>query len=286
MRRKVVFIGNRPKVLEKLIENNNIEVIKAFVIEQPLIKDLEGLNIDRIPNKGYKKELVDFLKSTKFDICVSAGCSYILPRNELPFESLFINCHPSVLPLGKGIHPLNECFLSGNNIAGVTIHLLVDELDAGDILKQEKFELTDDIDLSVLYGFIFDLEAELLDATINGLIQNNMKFTTIPQKGKGTYYSREEERRVFNAKDTKISEFIKNTRAFSSTNLGVYLDIENLKILVFMAQEIKNSFLLNRYKKTDNGRIIFMNENVILAKLSDGIIKISKFNLIYNEKRK
>ena len=49
MKKKVVFIGNRPKVPEKLVLNNNIEIIKAFIIEQPLIKDSDKLIIERIP---------------------------------------------------------------------------------------------------------------------------------------------------------------------------------------------------------------------------------------------
>ena len=106
MKKKVIFIGNRPKVLEKLILNENIEIVKAFVIEQPLIKDSIELNIERIPATGYKKELVEFLKLTEYDICISAGCSYILPRSKLPMDKLFLNCHPSVLPFGKGIQEI------------------------------------------------------------------------------------------------------------------------------------------------------------------------------------
>lgn len=284
MKKKVVFIGNRPKVLEKLVLNNNIEIIKAFIIEQPLIKDSDKLIIERIPAKGYKKELTDFLKSNKYDICVSAGCSYILPRSELPSDSLFINCHPSVLPLGKGIHPLNECFLSGNNLAGATIHLLVDKLDAGDILKQEKFELTDDIDLSLLYGFIFDLEAELLDDTIYSLLQNNMQYVASPQTGKGTYYSREKEKRLFIAEDINVNEFINNTRAFSSSNLGVYLVTNSHRFLVFSSEKLVNKFLIERYSSVKSGMVLFQTNERVLVKVKDGIIKLTSFKNIIESK--
>lgn len=277
--KKVVYIGNRPKVLESIISNNRLKLVKAFIINQPLIFDREGFNIERLSSKGQKQYLVDSLLNLDFDICVSAGCSYILPMDILNPEKIYINCHPSVLPLGKGIHPLNECFLSGNNIAGVTIHLLVNELDAGDILNQISFELTEDVDLSLLYAFIFDLEAELLSETINNLLDNNMTYNSVPQTGIETYYSRENELKKFNAYEISVREIIKNSRAFSASNLGVVLIFNDVKLIVFTIQEIKNKFIINRYKNVNSGTLIFINDDVALMKISDGLVKATKFKL-------
>ncbi len=277
--KKVVFIGNRPKVLEVIAKNKKIKLIKAFIIEQPLIEDTTDFEIIRLCAKGQKKELISLLKNLEYDICISAGCTYVLPMTELPENKLFINCHPSVLPYGKGMHPLNECFLSGNNIAGVTIHVLVDELDAGEILNQVKFDLTDEVDVSVLYGFIFDLEAELLGDTISNILDNNLHYHAVPQKGKGSYYSREKNMREFLAKDTSVKEILDNTRAFASGNLGIKLETIELKLIIYSAQLIVNEFILNRYKSMENGRLLFQNNDVVLVKLLDGIIKVNKFKI-------
>jgi methionyl-tRNA formyltransferase len=277
--KKVVYIGNRPKVLESIITNNRLKLVKAFIINQPLINDRVGFNIERLSSKGQKKYLVDSLLNLDFDICVSAGCSYILPMDTLNPEKIYINCHPSVLPLGKGKHPLNECFLSGKNIAGVTIHLLVNELDAGDILNQISFELTEDVDLSLLYGFIFDLEAELLGETINNLLDNNMTYNSTPQTGIETYYSRESEIRKFNAHEISTQKIINNSRAFSASNLGVILIFKDIQLIVFSIQEIKNEFIIKRYENVNSGTLIFINNDVALMKISDGIVKATKFKV-------
>ena len=277
--KKVVYIGNRPKVLESIISNNRLKLVKAFIINQPLIHDREGFNIERLSSKGQKQYLVDSLLNLDFDICVSAGCSYILPMDSLNPEKIYINCHPSVLPLGKGIHPLNECFLSGKNIAGVTIHLLVNELDAGDILNQKSFKLTEDVDLSLLYGFIFDLEAELLGETINNLLDNNLSYNAVPQTGIETYYSRESEIRKFNAHEISVQEIINNSRAFSASNLGVILIFSDVQLIVYSIQEIKNEFVLKRYQNINSGTLIFMNSDVALMKISDGLVKATKFRI-------
>lgn len=277
--KKVVYIGNRPKVLESIISNNRLKLVKAFIINQPLIHDRKGFNIERLSSRGQKQYLVDSLLNLDYDICISAGCSYILPMDTLNSEKIYINCHPSVLPLGKGKHPLNECFLSGKNIAGVTIHLLVNELDAGDILNQKSFKLTEDVDLSLLYGFIFDLEAELLGETINNLLDNNLTYNAVPQTGTETYYSRESEIRKFNAHEISVQEIINNSRAFSTSNLGVILIFSDIQLIVYSIKEIKNEFLLKRYQNINSGTLIFMNSDVALMKISDGLVKATKFRI-------
>ena len=59
--KKVVYIGNRPKVLESIISNKRLKLVKAFIINQPLIFDREGFNIERLSSKGQKQYLVDSL---------------------------------------------------------------------------------------------------------------------------------------------------------------------------------------------------------------------------------
>lgn len=279
---KIVYIGNRPKIFDNIVLNKKLKLVKGFIIDQPLIQDSIEYNIERIPPKGKKKYLVDSLLELDYDICVSAGCSYILPMKVIDSKGIYINCHPSVLPLGKGIHPLNECFFSGNNIAGVTIHLLVNELDAGDILNQRSFELTPEVDLSLLYGFIFDMEAELLEETISSLIINEMRYKAIPQTGISSYYSREKEIRKFDVRNTSVKEILRNVRAFSSAGLGVVLILNDIKIIVFLVQEIVNEFVIKRYEKNRHGTLIFMNNDVALIKASDGFLKVDKFR-VYND---
>ena len=228
--------------------------------------------------KGQKEYLVDSLLKLDYDICISAGCSYILPMTTLQDPGkIYINCHPSVLPFGKGIHPINECFLSGNNIAGVTIHLLVDELDAGDILNQISFELTQEVDVSLLYSFIFDLEAELFEETIINLLKNNMTYNSIKQTGIGTYFTRESQIRNFFAQEVSTQEIINNTRAFSARSLGVILKFNEVQLIVYSVQEITNEFLKIRYQNVIPGSLIFMNADVALFKVSDGLVKAIKF---------
>jgi len=53
-----------------------------------------------------------------------------------------INVHPAYLPKGRGIMPTPFIITEAPEAAGVTIHKLTQSFDAGDILVQEKFELS------------------------------------------------------------------------------------------------------------------------------------------------
>jgi methionyl-tRNA formyltransferase len=56
-----------------------------------------------------------------------------------------VNVHPSLLPDNRGPDPLFWTFRRGLTRTGVTIHQLTDQLDAGDIVSQEAFDVADGI---------------------------------------------------------------------------------------------------------------------------------------------
>ncbi|MCL2804660.1 MAG: methionyl-tRNA formyltransferase [Treponema sp.] len=53
-----------------------------------------------------------------------------------------INIHPSLLPKYRGPTPLQAAILNRDTVTGITIQKLALEMDCGDILMQEQFELT------------------------------------------------------------------------------------------------------------------------------------------------
>ncbi|MFP3043148.1 methionyl-tRNA formyltransferase [Treponema primitia] len=88
---------------------------------------------------GAVREAVAALKP---DLLVSFAYGHIFgPR----FLSLFplggINVHPSLLPKYRGATPIPAAILGRDRETGVTIQRLAPEMDAGDILAQERFPL-------------------------------------------------------------------------------------------------------------------------------------------------
>ena len=73
-----------------------------------------------------------------------------------------INVHPSLLPEFKGLHAVKRTLEAGVERTGVTVHFMVEEVDAGpEILQKEVPVLPDDTEESLLER-LHPVEHELL----------------------------------------------------------------------------------------------------------------------------
>jgi methionyl-tRNA formyltransferase len=275
---KTVFIGNRPAILESVYKNTEIDLVHVFAIKESMIKvdSIRG-DFSFVSSSGDKNKILDFLFNADYQLCISAGCPYVLPIGKCPADKVYINSHPSVLPLGRGKHPINECILSGNNIAGATLHYLTDGLDEGDIISQEKFELTDELDLDVLYSFIFKLECEVFQDGLQKLIQSDLKFKGKPQTGTVTYFSRQNSDLFFDLSTGSADELIRKVRAFSSDNFGVKVSLNGTELTLHRVSRIKNSYLEERYRTTKTCSIALIGNNVLIVKLKDGLVRFDRW---------
>jgi len=71
------------------------------------------------------------------DLIVVAAYGKILPRTILELPALApINVHASLLPRHRGAAPIAAAILAGDAVTGVTIMLMSEAMDAGDILLQ------------------------------------------------------------------------------------------------------------------------------------------------------
>ncbi|MEW6999813.1 hypothetical protein AADZ86_19255, partial [Colwelliaceae bacterium BS250] len=96
------------------------------------------------------------------------------------------------------------CFIGEHNLFGATIHYLSAALDGGDIIEQVQYDLTPDIDISLLYTSIFEIEADLLELSINKLIENNFKYIGKKQTGSGSYFSRKNDLVTISSTDSTV----------------------------------------------------------------------------------
>ena len=83
---------------------------------------------------------IENMKEKGAEIFLSAGYLFKIPDVAPAYG---INIHPSFLPKGRGLMPVPFILLDHPEAAGFTIHKLTDEMDAGDIIAQEKFILSE-----------------------------------------------------------------------------------------------------------------------------------------------
>lgn len=74
-------------------------------------------------------------------VFLAAGYPYKIPP--IPEGRAYgINLHPSHLPKGRGIMPTPYIIMGAHEAAGITIHKMTDRFDYGDILLQEKIDVS------------------------------------------------------------------------------------------------------------------------------------------------
>lgn len=97
--------------------------------------------------------LADDLAALSPDLIVSAGFSRILPEPVLGLPRLgAFNCHPSPLPRYAGSNPWFWILRNGETESAVTIHRMIAEADAGDIVRQQRFPVSATANHQQLYN--------------------------------------------------------------------------------------------------------------------------------------
>ncbi len=108
-------------------------------------------------------EFLEELKTYNADIFVVVAYGKLIPRSifEMPKFGT-INLHPSLLPEYRGAAPVEWALVNGERVTGVTVQMINEKLDAGDIVLQEKIELSSSITSGELYELVMPLGEELV----------------------------------------------------------------------------------------------------------------------------
>ncbi|QGX90434.1 bifunctional UDP-4-amino-4-deoxy-L-arabinose formyltransferase/UDP-glucuronic acid oxidase ArnA [Tatumella sp. TA1] len=99
------------------------------------------------------------------------------------------NLHGSLLPKYRGCAPLNWVLANGESETGVTLHRMVEQLDAGEIIAQRQVTISDSDTALTLHHKLCQLAHSLLAETLPSLLQGN--YTAIAQdESQATYFRR------------------------------------------------------------------------------------------------
>src|SRR3989344_4485228 len=80
------------------------------------------------------------LQPTTYNLFVVASYGKIIPQSILDIPKFgTLNVHPSLLPKFRGPSPIQSFILSGEKKTGVTIMLMDEQVDHGQILSQKEF---------------------------------------------------------------------------------------------------------------------------------------------------
>ena len=170
--------GNLPAEILLIISNKvhsgAIERAKRHAIDSYLFDT--GNNEDTIKTES---DLVGLLKQSKIDWILLLGYTRkIGPKLLTAFNNRIINTHPSLLPKygGKGFYgrKIHEAVLaSGDILTGVTVHLVNEEYDSGEILSQIDVPVLPNDSATTLEARVKKTEKAHLIKVLNELWKNN-----------------------------------------------------------------------------------------------------------------
>ncbi len=127
--------------------------------------------IELIQTENLKDPLfLDTLKCFNADIFVVVAFGYIIPRGIFEMPRLgTLNLHPSLLPKYRGAAPVQWALINGETKTGVTVQMINEKLDAGDIVLQREIKILPEMNSSDLYEIVLPLGAEMLLEALDGL---------------------------------------------------------------------------------------------------------------------
>lgn len=144
----------------------------------PPVKQLAeklGLDVLQPPKVRDTTFLEEFYRLNP-DMVVVAAFGQILPGEIVNFPKLgCINIHPSLLPKYRGAAPLNWSIIRGEEKTGVTIMLMDEGMDSGDILLQEETKLGEEENVGQLHDRLAIMGAKLLQTTIGRILLGEAK---------------------------------------------------------------------------------------------------------------
>lgn len=138
------------------------------------------------PERIKDPEFIETIKKYKPEFIVVVAYGRILPPDILRIPERYpINVHASLLPKYRGAAPVQWAIINGEKTTGITTMVMDEGLDTGNILLQEKIDISEDEDAVSLGKRLSELGAQVLLRTINQ-IRKGQIFPK-PQEGEPSY---------------------------------------------------------------------------------------------------
>ena len=146
-KRVAVLISGRGSNMKALVEQASGYEVVLVACNKPLAAGLQWARKQAIPtwcwdSRGVDKAqwetaLDEALQDHRIGIIALAGFMRILsPEFTKRWAGRVVNIHPSLLPKYKGLETHKRAIEAGDSVAGCSIHIVTEELDAGDVLAQ------------------------------------------------------------------------------------------------------------------------------------------------------
>jgi methionyl-tRNA formyltransferase len=220
-------------VLERLAKQHEID----YLLTRPDRGRGRGRRVAPTPAKEVAERLgipvrqperLDSSFEPGIETVVVVAYGLLVPSDALR-RARWLNIHPSLLPRWRGAAPVERALMAGDPETGVSVIELVEELDAGPIAAQERFDVGIDDDA----GAIFTRAAELSPRLIDAALENSRPS---PQAGEGITYAEKIGPGDRELDWSRPPEELHNRIRALSPHIGAHGEVEGRPVIVWRSR--------------------------------------------------
>lgn len=157
------LVHNNWPVIEVLTFPDKVDQKTKKILTSPVKHEAQKYNLPIFqPESLSTPEVLKHFQEIKPDVFILVAYGKIIPPSLLK-NFVFLNVHPSLLPIYRGPSPIETTILNGDRKTGVTIILIDEQVDHGPIVAQKEMEIIDKPYKSELEKQLADLGCALLN---------------------------------------------------------------------------------------------------------------------------
>jgi phosphoribosylglycinamide formyltransferase-1 len=171
-KRVAVLISGRGSNMRALIEHEHDYAAVLVASNKPHAEGLDWARARGLPtwawdSKGIDKEEFDRALSGALDdhdvgtVALAGFMRILSPWFIEEWRGRVLNIHPSLLPKHRGLDTHRRALEAGDRIHGCSVHVVTEELDAGEVLGQAEIPILPDDNPKSLESRVLEAEHEL-----------------------------------------------------------------------------------------------------------------------------
>lgn len=187
---RIAFLGTYHPAVPTLRKLASREWVTGVILPQESgPKNDELLTIINEFQLDYSYQISD-IDSFSPNLLLACNFPKLVPSKYLS-QFPCINTHWSLLPKWRGIHPTAWALINGDEEIGLSVHMMEEDFDTGDILAQDSVSDIDDMTFNEIHEILAEkqadavvkvLEAYLETGELKPIVQDHSLATYIPQR--------------------------------------------------------------------------------------------------------
>ena len=181
-RRVAILISGRGSNMRALVEQANGYEVALIASNRPQAAGLDwarsrGLPTFEIESKGLGREEFDRKISAAIDehgagtIALAGFMRILSPWFVNEWRGRILNIHPSLLPKYRGLDTHARALAAKDAVSGCSVHLVTEDLDAGEVLGQAEVRIEPDDTPAALEQRVLAAEHSLYPKVLSEFVQ-------------------------------------------------------------------------------------------------------------------